>query len=150
MIPYFSENLSEHFLKSLGTFFEISRNFFLNLSELFLKSLGTFFEISRNFFLNLSELFLKSLGTFVRRIFLQISQILWKSSRNTKNILRLLQTSTVSRSCLQDCSDVAERMKRKALRVRSEGSIPPYVTEVKSRKQHSDSPLCNSLILIVC
>ena len=36
-------------------------------------------------------------------------------------------------------------MKRKALRVRSEGSIPPYVTEAESRKQHSDSPLCNSL-----
>ena len=59
---------------------------------------------------------------------------------------RLLQKSTVSQSCLQDCSDVAERMKRKALRVRSEGSIPPYVTEAESRKQHSDSPLCNSLI----
>ena len=38
-------------------------------------------------------------------------------------------------------------MKRKALRVRSEGSIPPYVTEAESRKQHSDSPLCNSLTL---
>ena len=36
-------------------------------------------------------------------------------------------------------------MKRKALRVRSEGSIPPYVTEAESRKQRSDSPLCNSL-----
>ena len=36
-------------------------------------------------------------------------------------------------------------MKRKTLRVRSEGSIPPYVTEAESRKQHSDSPLCNSL-----
>ena len=36
-------------------------------------------------------------------------------------------------------------MKRKALRVRSEGSIPTYVTEAESRKQHSDSPLCNSL-----
>ena len=36
-------------------------------------------------------------------------------------------------------------MKRKALRVRSEGSIHPYVTEAESRKQHSDSPLCNSL-----
>ena len=36
-------------------------------------------------------------------------------------------------------------MKRKALRVRSEGSMPPYVTEAESRKQHSDSPLCNSL-----
>ena len=58
---------------------------------------------------------------------------------------RLLQKSTVSQSCLQDCSDFAERMKRKALRVRSEGSIPPYVTEAESRKQHSDSPLCNSL-----
>ena len=48
-------------------------------------------------------------------------------------------------SCVQDCPDFAERMKRKALRVRSEGSIPPYVTEAESRKQHSDSPLCNSL-----
>ena len=38
-------------------------------------------------------------------------------------------------------------MKRKALRVRPEGSIPPYVTEAESRKQHSDSPLCNSLII---
>ena len=37
-------------------------------------------------------------------------------------------------------------MKRKALRVRSKGSIHPYVTEAESRKQHSDSPLCNSLI----
>ena len=37
-------------------------------------------------------------------------------------------------------------MKRKALRVRSEGSIPPYVTEAESRKQHSDAPLCNSHI----
>ena len=59
--------------------------------------------------------------------------------------MRLLQKSTVSQSCLQDCPDFAERMKRKALRVRSEGSIPPYVTEAESRKQHSDSPLCNSL-----
>ena len=59
--------------------------------------------------------------------------------------MRLLQKSTVSQSCLQDCSDFAERMKRKALRVRSEGSIPPYVTEAEFRKQRSDSPLCNSL-----
>ncbi len=36
-------------------------------------------------------------------------------------------------------------MKRKALRVRSEGSMHPYVTEAEPRKQHSDSPLCNSL-----
>ena len=36
-------------------------------------------------------------------------------------------------------------MKCKALRVRSEGSIHPYVTEAESRKQHSDSPLCNGL-----
>ena len=36
-------------------------------------------------------------------------------------------------------------MKRKALRVRPEGSTPPYVTEAESRKQHGDSPLCNSL-----
>ena len=61
------------------------------------------------------------------------------------NKMRLLQKSTISQSCLQDCLDFAERMKRKALRVRSEGSIPPYVTEAESRKQHSDSPLCNSL-----
>ena len=56
-----------------------------------------------------------------------------------------MQKSTVSQSCLQDCLDFAERMKRKALRVRSEGSIPPYETEAESRKQHSDAPLCNSL-----
>ena len=56
-----------------------------------------------------------------------------------------MQKSTVSQSCKRDCLDFAERMKRKALRVRSEGSIPPYVTEAESRKQHSDSPLCNSL-----
>ena len=55
---------------------------------------------------------------------------------------RLLQKSTIL-----DCPDYAERMKRKALRVRSEGSIPPYVTEAESRKQHSDAPLCNSLLL---
>ncbi len=40
-------------------------------------------------------------------------------------------------------------MKRKALRVRSEGSIPPYVTEAESQKQHRDSLLCNSLLLWV-
>ena len=57
--------------------------------------------------------------------------------------------STVSQSCKQDCLDFAERMKRKALRVRSEGSIPPYVTEAESRKQHSDSPLYNSLLMIL-
>ena len=62
-------------------------------------------------------------------------------------LLRLLQKSTVSQSCLQDCPDFAERMKRKALRGRSEAHIPPYVTEAESRKQHSDSPLCNSLLL---
>ena len=62
--------------------------------------------------------------------------------------LRLLQKSTVSQSCKQDCPDFAESMKRKALRVRSEGSIPPYVTEAESRKQHSDSPLCNGLRLV--
>ena len=62
--------------------------------------------------------------------------------------MRLLQKSTVSQSCLQNCPDFAERMKRKALRVRSEGSIPPYVTEAESRKQHSDSPLCNGLRLV--
>ena len=59
--------------------------------------------------------------------------------------MRLLQKSTVSQSCKQDCPDFAERMKRKALRVRSEESIPTYVTEAESRKRHSDSPLCNSL-----
>ena len=57
-----------------------------------------------------------------------------------------VQKSTASQSCLQDCPDFAERMKRKALRVRSEGSIPPYVTEAESREQHRDSPLCNSLL----
>ena len=61
--------------------------------------------------------------------------------------LRLLQKSTVSQSCSQNCPDFAERMKRKAQRVWAEGSIPPYVTKAESRKQHSDSPLCNSLIL---
>ena len=61
-------------------------------------------------------------------------------------IWRLLQKSIVSQSCMQDCPDFAERMKRKALRVRSEGSIHPYVTEAEFRKQHSDSPLCNRLI----
>ena len=49
---------------------------------------------------------------------------------------------------MQDYPDFAERMKRKALRVRSEGSIPPYVTEAESRKQHRDSPLCNGLWLV--
>ncbi len=58
---------------------------------------------------------------------------------------RLLQKSTVSQSCKQDCLDFAERMKRKALRGRSERSIPPYVTEAASRKQQSDAPLCNGL-----
>ena len=57
---------------------------------------------------------------------------------------RLVQNSTVSQSCEQDCLDFAERMKRKALRVRSEAHIPTYVTEAESRKQHSDAPLCNS------
>ena len=56
-----------------------------------------------------------------------------------------LNKTTVSQPCLQDCLDFAERMKRKALRVRSEAHIPPYVTEAESRKQHSDAPLCNSL-----
>ena len=50
-----------------------------------------------------------------------------------------------SLTILQDCLDFAERMKRKALRVRSEGRIHPYVTDAESREQHSDSPLCNSL-----
>ena len=59
--------------------------------------------------------------------------------------MRLLQKSTVSQSCLQDYPNFAERMKRKALRVRSEESIPPYVTEAEFRKQRSDSPLCNNL-----
>ena len=45
---------------------------------------------------------------------------------------RLLQKSAVSQSCLQDCLDLAERMKREALRMRSEGSIPPYVTEAEA------------------
>ncbi|KXB38203.1 hypothetical protein HMPREF1869_00100 [Bacteroidales bacterium KA00251] len=57
-----------------------------------------------------------------------------------------MQKSTVSQSCSQDCLDLAERMKRKAQRVGSEGSTPPYVTKAESRKQHSDSPLCNSLL----
>ena len=58
---------------------------------------------------------------------------------------RVLQKSTVSQPCLQDCPDFAERMKRKALRVRSEAHIPPYVTEAEARRQHRDAPLCNSL-----
>ena len=58
---------------------------------------------------------------------------------------RLLQRSTVSQPCKQDCLDFAEGMKRKALRVRSEAHIHPYVTEAESRKQHRDAPLCNSL-----
>ena len=57
---------------------------------------------------------------------------------------RLLEKSTVSQPCKQDCLDFAERMKRKALRVRSEAHIPPYVTEAESRRQHRDAPLCNS------
>ena len=56
-----------------------------------------------------------------------------------------LSKTTVSQPCLQDCPDFAERMKRKALRVRSEAHIPPYVTEAESRKQRCDAPLCNSL-----
>ena len=56
-----------------------------------------------------------------------------------------LSKTTVSQPCLQDCLDFAERMKRKALRGRSEAHIPPYVTEAESRNQHSDAPLCNSL-----
>ena len=72
---------------------------------------------------------------------------IWEIPRVTWNKTRLLPKSTVSQSCLQDCLDFAERMKRKALKVRSEGSIHPYVTEAESRKQHSDSPLCNSLPL---
>ena len=63
--------------------------------------------------------------------------------------MRLLQKSTVAQSCLQDCPDFADRMKRKALRVSSEAHIPPYVTEAESRKQHSDSPLCNSLLISI-
>ena len=38
-------------------------------------------------------------------------------------------------------------MKRKALRGRSEGSIPPYVTEAEFRKQRRDSLLCSSLLV---
>ena len=70
-----------------------------------------------------------------------------RKSRFFRRLLRLLQKSTVSQSCEQDCLDFAERMKRKALRVRSEGSIPPYVTKAESRKQHSDSPLYDSLLI---
>ena len=78
-----------------------------------------------------------------RRHALELKQIMCQKGESPS--WRLLQKSTVSQSCLQDCLDFAERMKRKALRVRSEGSIPPYVTEAESRKQHSDAPLCNSL-----
>ena len=58
---------------------------------------------------------------------------------------RLLQRSTASQPCEQDCLDFAEGMKRKALRARSEAHIPAYVIEAESRKQHRDAPLCNSL-----
>ena len=132
--------LSELFPKTLGIFSKNSRNFFPKLSEHFPKTLGTFSKNSRNFFPKLSEHFPKTLGTF---------------SKNSRNIfqrilllpswLRLLQKSIVSQSCEQDCLDFAERMKRKVLRGSAEGSIPPYVTIAESRKQHSDSPLCNSL-----
>ena len=67
--------------------------------------------------------------------------------RSLVSQLMLLETvaKVNSLTILQDCLDFAERMKRKALRVRSEGSIHPYVTDAESREQHSDSPLCNSL-----
>ena len=52
----------------------------------------------------------------------------------------------VNNLTILDCPDYAERIKRKVLRVRSDGSIPPYVTKAESRKQHSDAPLCNSLM----
>ena len=66
----------------------------------------------------------------------------------TLSTLRFILSAKSRQSCKQDCYDFAERMKRKALRVRSEGSIPTYVTEAESRKQHSDSPLCNSLLTL--
>ena len=62
--------------------------------------------------------------------------------------LRLLQSQQSHNLACKIFPDFAERMKRKALRVRSEGSIPPYVTEAESRKQHSDLPLCNGLRLV--
>ena len=88
--------------------------------------------LPKNFFFPHEEISISSGGI------LEIPRVTW-------NKARLLPKSTISQSCLQDCLDFAERMKRKALKVRSEGSIPPYVTEAESRKQHSDSPLCNSL-----
>ncbi len=75
----------------------------------------------------------------------RLNQLYLQQLRFTATIRRLLQKSTVSQSCLQDCPYFAESLKRKVLRVRSEGSIRPYVTEAENRKQHCDSPLCYSL-----
>ena len=105
------------------------------INETFIKTLSLLPKfhliLPKNFFFPPEEIEISSGG-------------IWEIPRVTWNKTRLLPKSTVSQSCLQDCLDFAERMKRKALRVRSEGSIPPYVTEAESRKQHSDSPLCNS------
>ena len=106
------------------------------INETFIKTLSLLPKfhliLPKNFFFPPEEIEISSGG-------------IWEIPRVTWNKTRLLPKSTVSQSCLQDCLDFAERMKRKALRVRSEGSIPPYVTEAESRKQHSDSPLYNSL-----
>ena len=106
------------------------------INETFIKTLSLLPKfhliLPKNFFFPPEEIEISSGG-------------IWEIPRVTWNKTRLLPKSTVSQSCLQDCLDFAERMKRKALRVRSEGSIPPYVTEAESRKQHRDSPLYNSL-----
>ena len=64
------------------------------------------------------------------------------------SLLRLLQKATGSQDCEQSCLDWAEWMKCKALRVRCEGSVLAYVTKPESREQRSNSPLCNSLLLV--
>ncbi len=120
--------------------FQISRGIFLIFSRRNGEFLRTYHLIlpkfhlilPKNFFFPPEEIEISSGG-------------IWEIPREAWDKTRLLPKSTVSQSCLQDCLDFAERMKSKALRVRSEGSIPPYVTEAESRKQHSDSPLCNSI-----
>ena len=56
-----------------------------------------------------------------------------KSKIITFAVRRLLQKATGSQDCSQSCFDFAEWMKHKALRVRTEGSVPTYVTEAESR-----------------
>ena len=54
------------------------------------------------------------------------------SEAHTQTIRDCCKSQQSGQSYLQDCPDFAERMKCKALRVRSEGSMPPYVIEVNS------------------